>query len=62
MIDKQWQRDHLQAQVQELAQIVVNQAQALADGKIPDTEQYAHVKRLHNNTDTLLAWTKGPNQ
>lgn len=43
-------------EIAELASAVAAQAQALADGKIPTAQLFAHIARLHNNTDTLKAW------
>ena len=44
-------------QYHELAVTIANQAEALAEGKIPPKNHYAHVKLMANNVDTLLAWT-----
>ena len=44
----------------ELAQTIANQALALAEGRIEPSLHYMHVKRLENNTATLLAWTAKP--
>ena len=44
-------------QAQELAAVIAQQAQALADGKIPDGQIYAQVSRLADNVSTLRAWT-----
>lgn len=45
-----------QQQVQELAQAIANQAQALADGQVIGPV-YASVRRLAANVETLKAWT-----
>jgi hypothetical protein len=48
-------------QIRELAQAIANQAQAIADGKIPEGQQtYAQAALIHNNADRLLTWTTPP--
>lgn len=44
-------------QIQELANAVAAQAEALATGKVDESAVYAHVRRMVNNVDTLRAWT-----
>lgn len=44
-------------QIRELAQAISDQAQAIADGKIPAGRLHAQVARLLGNVDTLKAWT-----
>jgi hypothetical protein len=44
-------------QIQEQAQAIANQAQAIADGKIPDGQLHAQVARLFDNVVMLRAWT-----
>ena len=44
-------------EIAELAGTVAAQAQVLADGKIPATQLFAHIARLHN-TDSLKAWAE----
>lgn len=42
----------------ELANAIAAQATALADGKIPQGQVYAQIRRLQDNVATLAAWTK----
>ena len=45
-------------QIREQAQAIANQAQAIADGKIPEgQETYAQAGLIYNNASTLLTWT-----
>lgn len=46
-----------EAQVRELANAIALQADAIATGKIPAAELHAVAQKLHDNTDTLRAWT-----
>jgi len=45
-----------EVQIREQAQVIASQAQALADGMIPEGQRYAQVARLKENIDTLSAW------
>lgn len=44
-------------QIAELAQAVALQSQAIADGRVEIADIRAKVQLLHNNVETLLAWT-----
>lgn len=43
-------------QIQDLAQAISLQAEALADGSVPEGQRWAAAKRLADNVDTLRAW------
>lgn len=43
-------------QIKELAQAIANQAQAVADGLIPEEQLFGHVALLRHNADTLKEW------
>jgi hypothetical protein len=43
-------------QIQELAGTIASQAEAIADGRVPEDQLRAAVALLHNNTDTLRKW------
>lgn len=43
-------------QARELASVIAAQANALADGVIPEGQVYAQVSRLADNVATLRAW------
>lgn len=44
----------------ELAGSIANQAEAIAQGKIPGEQLFAQVSLLENNIKTLKAWTPRP--
>lgn len=44
-------------QIQELANTIALQADALASGKVDASALFAHVRRIADNADTLKAWT-----
>ena len=41
----------------ELANAIARQAEALAQGAIPEGQVYAQVHRLKSNVDTLVSWS-----
>jgi hypothetical protein len=45
-----------QQQIKEQAQAIANQAQAIADGKIPESGQHGHASLILQNARTLYAW------
>lgn len=45
-------------QIQELANAISNQADAIAEKRLPDHRWYAQALRLRSNVDMLVAWTK----
>jgi hypothetical protein len=51
-----------QEQVRELAAAIAAQAQAIAEGSIPEEQQYSQVLRLRGNIETLQAWTPDSRQ
>ena len=48
----------MKSQYQELVETIANQAQAIADGKIPTEQLWAQVCRIADNAETLKAWTE----
>lgn len=42
-------------QITDLAQVIANQAEAVATGNVVGP-RYSAIKRLQNNVDTLAAW------
>lgn len=45
------------AQIQDLANTIALQADALASGKIDADALFTHCRRIFDNADTLKAWT-----
>ncbi|WP_280502046.1 hypothetical protein [Nocardia farcinica] len=44
-------------QYRDLANVIAQQAEAIALGKVPAGQLHAQVRRLASNVDTLAAWT-----
>lgn len=44
-------------QYRSLANAIAQQAEALAQGRIPEGQRYAQMRRLFDNASTLMAWT-----
>lgn len=45
------------AQIQDLANTIALQSDAIAQGKIDASALYSHVRRIADNAETLKAWT-----
>lgn len=43
-------------QIRDLATAIVQQAEALAKGRIPEGQRHAHIRRLLGNAECLAEW------